>query len=134
MKQEKVNEVSEFIQEHPEEFRKEIIQSKEFQEGFLIFFEEYLKSRTKAKKDILKKILLGFVAAEDKEHYELERLNDCLARITIPSLEFLVFFKKEIQPELEKEIQERLNKDQYKTSDRSKEWWHDQLLIQKSAW
>lgn len=134
LKQERINEVAKFIQEHPEEFRKEIVQSEEFQEGFLVFFEQYLKSRIKIKRDILKKIFLGYTTAEDKEHYELERLNDCLVRITIPSLEFLAFLKKEIIPILEAQIEEELKQETYKKSDRSKEWWHDQLMVQHSIW
>ncbi|MBU1067803.1 hypothetical protein KKE60_08455 [Patescibacteria group bacterium] len=134
LKQERVNEISEFIQEHPEEFRKEIVQSPEFGDGFLIFFEEYLKSRAKTKREILKRIILGFAISEDKEKYELERLSNCLERITLQSLEFLVFIKSKIIPILNNKINDELKQDYYQKSDRSIEWWHLQLLTQKSAW
>lgn len=134
LKQDEVNEVIKFIQDHPEEFRKEIVQSKEFQKGFLVFFEQYLKQRLEQKKKILKKILLGFTITKEKEKYELERLNECLGRISLESLEFLIFIKKDILPKIDNQIQKELKKDHYQKSDRSLEWWFSQMITTKSVW
>ena len=92
--QEELNEITKFIKDHPEEFREEIVQSKEFRKGFLLFTEQYLKQRIEEKKKILKRIILGYTLAGNKTDYELERLNDCLVRMTVPTLKFLIFMKK----------------------------------------
>lgn len=134
LKQDEVNEVIEFINEHPQEFREEIVQSEEFQKGFLIFFEKYLKQRLGKKKRILKAILLGFSVSLDKDKYELERLNECLERISLNSLEYLIYLKFEVLPKIESDIDKEIIKDQYQRSDRSIEWWSNQLLTSKSIW
>ena len=134
LKQDEVNEVVKFIEDHPTEFKKEIVKRKEFQKGFLVFFEQYLKQRLEQKKKILKKILLGFSVTKEKDEYELERLNECLERISLESLTFLIFVKKDVLPKLEAQIQEELKKDQYQKSDRSLEWWFNQMIVTKSVW
>ena len=129
--QEEVNEIIKFIKEHPEEFREEIVQSKEFRKGFLLFTEQYLKQRVDEKKTILKRILLDYAIYDNKTDYELERLNDCLLRITIPTLKNLIFIKKDIIPVLEDEINKELNQKLYQESDLSTEWWFNDLLTKK---
>ena len=49
--------------------------------------------------------MLGFAKAENKNDYELERLQDTLLRISPEALKLLVFIKKEILPELRKNIE-----------------------------
>ena len=132
--QEEINEVVEFIKEHPREFREDIVQSKEFEKGFLLFFEQYLKQRVEEKKRILKNIILGYALSDNKKDYELERLNDCLMGMTVPTLRFLVFMKKQILPGVEKEIEKELAQDTYQKSDLSVEWWFNDLLTKKSIW
>lgn len=132
--QEEVKEITGFIEENPEKFPKELVESKEFQKAFLLFIEEYLKQRIEEKKKILKNILLGFAFSENKTDYELERLNDCLVRMTIPTLKFLIFMKKEIIPVLEAKINKELNQSQYQESDLSVEWWFNDMMTKKSVW
>lgn len=132
--QEEVNEIIEFIKEHPQEFREEKVKSKEFEKVFLLFFEQYLKQRTEEKKKVLKNILLGYTLTGNKADYELERLNDCLVRVTIPTLKFLVFMKNKIIPVLETEINKELMQDTYQKSDLSVEWWFSDMMIKKSVW
>ena len=132
--QEEINEIVEFIKEHPEKFREEIVQSKEFEKGFLLFFEQYLKQRVEEKKQILKNIILGYALSDNKKDYELERFNDCLIRMTIPTLRFLVFTMKQILPVVEKELERELAQDTYQKSDLSVEWWFNDLLTKKSIW
>lgn len=129
-----VNEIVEFISDHPQEFRKEIVESKEFKKGFLVFTEQYLKQRLENKKKILKKILLGYATNIDKSKYELERLNETLVRVSVESLEFLIFFKTTIYPEIENGINEELKQDSYQKSDRSLEWWYDYMIETKPIW
>lgn len=132
--QEDVNEIVEFIKEHPDEFRSDKVESKEFKKGFLMFTEQYLKQRLEQKKKILKKIFLSFTVHQEKSKFELERLNDIMLRISISALEFLVFIKTTIFPAIENQINIELEQDSYKKSDRSIEWWHDFMIENKSLW
>lgn len=132
--QEEINEIVEFIKDHPHEFREEIVQSKEFEKSFLQYMELYLKERIERKKGILGNILLGYTTSSDKENYDLERLNDALVRMTLPTLTFLLFLKNEIVPSLEEVVEGELRQDRYKKSDRSLEWWKDQMMTQRSVW
>ncbi|OGC91824.1 hypothetical protein A2876_04660 [Candidatus Amesbacteria bacterium RIFCSPHIGHO2_01_FULL_48_32b] len=127
-------EVVEFIKNHPNDFRREIVESEEFKKGFLLFADQYLKQRLETKKHVLREIFLGFTKDDDKQKFELERLNDCLMRITVQSLEYLLFLKGVVMPQIEKEIDEELKKDQYQKSDRSLEWWKDIKLVSLSVW
>ena len=61
--QEEVDELLEFIKNHPDEFREEIVNSKEFEKGFIAFADSYFKERIKKKRQILKQIFLGFTLA-----------------------------------------------------------------------
>src|SRR5579859_556631 len=56
LNQEDVNDIVRFINEHPHEFREEMVQSAEFSKGFLLFYEQYLKQRREKKKKVLKNI------------------------------------------------------------------------------
>ncbi len=132
--QEEVNEIIKFITEHPEEFRKEIVESKEFKKGFLFFTEQYLKQRLEQKKKILKKIFLSFTQSSEKSKFELERLDDTMLHISIESLEFLVFFKTMIYPNIENQINVELKRESYHKSDRSIEWWYDFMMETKPIW
>lgn len=132
--QEEVNEIIEFIKSNPEKFNEKIVNSKEFKKAFLLFMEQYMKERIEKKKKILKNIILGSCVIEDKNNYDLERLNDCLIRITVPSLDFLVFLKQVFLPQLKSTIAKELDQDYYKKSDRSIEWWEMQLMTTKSIW
>lgn len=131
--QARVEEVVNFIQKHPHEFRKEIVESEEFKGGFLVFIDQYLKQRLKNKREIQKKIFLGFSVLEDKESFELERLNNVLANISLDSLEVLATIKKEIIPGIEQEIELELSKVN-PNSDRSIDWWRDFHRHNKSVW
>ena len=122
-KQEELNEFIEFIKLHPDKFRKEIVESKEFRNGFISFFHDYLKIRSSKKKKIAQQIFLGFTDEENKEGFELEKLDDVLSKISIPSLIILGFLKNEILPLKEKAIREELKAKKINYSDKNEEWW-----------
>lgn len=134
LKQERINEISEFIQEHPKEFRTEIIQSEQFKDGFVVFLADYLRSRIERKRQILKSIFMGFTLSEDKEAFELERMNSCLERMSLQSMEFLAFLSKEIIPQLYDKILGQNEDAQHDYTDRSAEWWVNMSLMQESIW
>lgn len=97
----KVNEIVEFIQLHPEKFSEQIVSSEEFKSTFLKFFGEYLLQAKEQKRDILKKLLLGYVSEEDKQYVEFSRLTSTLDQISIKGLENLIWIRKEIIPIIE---------------------------------
>lgn len=131
-KQQRLNEVASFIQEHPEQFRREIVESEEFKDGFVIFLADYLRSRTLSKREILKRIFLGFTSSNDKEAFELERMNSCVERMSIQSMEFLSFFSREILPQIQNKIIGEHEDDQRNYEDRSAEWWANMDLLNES--
>lgn len=107
--QEALNEVIVFIKDHPKEFRQEIVESEEFRLGFIRFFDSYIKERLKNKRRILRAILLGFVLSEDKEKFDLERLEDALVRISPNGLEHLIFIKNKILPILHAKVAKNIS-------------------------
>lgn len=132
--QDELNDITNFINEHPNDFSEEIVKTDGFKKAFLVFLNSYLKERLEAKRNFLKKIILGFAQSEEKDKYELERLQDCFTRISVDSLEFLVFWKKEMLPNIESEIAERVEENTRVHPDRSSGWWHEQLLLRESFW
>ncbi|MCX6733038.1 MAG: hypothetical protein NTV98_05880 [Candidatus Roizmanbacteria bacterium] len=108
LKQEEVNSFVQDLMKHPEVYRKEIIESKEFRDGFVIAFEHYLKARTEEKKQFIKNVLLGFAQSTDKKKFELERLQDIILRISPGGLEVLIFIKKDILPIMKENFDKEL--------------------------
>lgn len=123
LKQEEVNEFIEFIKLHPDKFRKEIVESEEFRNGFVLFFQDYLKIRVKEKRKIAKEIFIGFSQSNDKEEFDLEKLDDALLKISISSLKILIFLKNEILPMKKEIVREELRAKKIDYSQKSEEWW-----------
>jgi len=82
LQQEKVNEFVNYIQNNSSIFTKEMVNSLEFKEGFVITFESYLKQRNKQKRKYIQNIFIGFTESEVKEDFELERMYDLLNKIS----------------------------------------------------
>lgn len=112
-RQEELNNLISFIKDHPNEFKSEIVESPEFQKGFILCFEKYLRIRSDDKRVILEKIILGFTVSDDKEKYHLERLTDVLDKISIEALEQLIFIKQVILPIIESTIKEEIAQVRY---------------------
>lgn len=134
LRQEKINEIAQFIKDNPSAFRMEIVKSKEFQDGFLIFFEDYLKMRTQKKREVLKQILLGFTVTADMGAFDLERMDSRLEQMSLNTFEFLIFFQKEIRPKIESDLQQERQDMLIDFTDRSAEWHHDMGLLKMSIW
>jgi hypothetical protein len=113
LQQEKINEFVQFIRDNPEAFTKKILATKEFQEGFLITFEQYLKQRGEKKRKIIQRIFLGFTITKDKENFELERMYTALNSLSLEGIQYLKFIKEEIFPafilKLQESVKNRLN-------------------------
>lgn len=120
LKQDELNELLVFIQKHPKEFREEIVESEEFRKGFIQFFDSYVKERLERKRKISREILLGFAISENKDAYELERLQDTLLKISPEALELLAFIKKEILPRLEENVHTEMSVMKYLPEDKDR--------------
>jgi len=120
LKQDELNELLVFIQKHPEEFREEIVKSEEFRKGFIQFFDTYVKERLERKRKISQVILLDFATSENKDAYELERLQDTLLKISPEALELLAFIKKEILPRLEENVNTEMSVMKYLPEDKDR--------------
>jgi len=101
VKQEEINEFVEFIKENNDIFTQEIVKTKEFRDGFVITFEEYLKQRNENKRKYIQNIFLGFTADDAKDDFELERMYDVLNRISKSQISLMKKIKREGQIEIE---------------------------------
>ena len=124
-KQESVNEFVEFLRSHPDVFRKEVVESEEFRNGFVLAFQDYLKLRTKEKRLAAKQIFLDFAKSQEKSEFPIEQFDDTLLKISMHSLQTLAFIKKEVLPLKEKELRDGLKKKNIKDSDKSEDWWFE---------
>ena len=110
--QDKLNEFIKFIQDNPEAFTEEIVQTEAFKDGFLIVFESYIKERNKEKRNYIKNIFLWFtqIKDEDKNEFELEKILHILKICTLEEIEFLKFLKLNIEPLFNKKLDDELNR------------------------
>lgn len=89
IQQDKINEFVRYIKENPSIFTKEIVDTKDFREGFVITFESYIKQRNDEKRKIVQEIFLGFTRSTNKVDFELERMYDLLDKISISDFKIL---------------------------------------------
>lgn len=105
IKQEEINEFVEYIQNNKTTFVKEVIETKEFRDGFILIFEAYIKQRNEKKRRILQSIFLDFTETQDKKNFELERLFDLLNKIS--EFQFYVLKKVKLNRRITVEDRER---------------------------
>ena len=123
LRQEKALEWVEMVRDNPHTFTKQVLDDKDFQDGFVYSLEKYLTARSKAKRKYLRNVMLGFAKKRAKDDFELERLDDALLKISPHAMKFLIFLKKEILPLKERILREELKNKQIEASGKSKEWW-----------
>ncbi len=78
---------AEFIRDNPEIFTKEILSTEEFQDGFVFMLENFLRERSSAKREVMKKVFVGFAKANEKEQFPLERYMHTLSQLTETDVE-----------------------------------------------
>jgi hypothetical protein len=95
-KQNDVNDFVKILQENHWVFTKEIIETQEFKDWFVVVLEEYIKERNKTKKEIIKNIFLWFIklSKEEKKEYKLERLINITKLITFEEILMLQKLKE----------------------------------------
>lgn len=109
LRQQRALEWVEMIRDNPTVFREELLESVEFQDGFIVALEDYLKIRTLLKRSMAGKIFADFAASADKEQFELERYNMTLRQISSSSLEFLSYLKTTVEPRQKKRVEDTMN-------------------------
>lgn len=121
LRQQKALEWVEMIRDNPEVFREQLLKSQDFQDGFIVALENYLKIRTIIKRGMARKIFLGFAQSKDKENFELERYNATLNQISAAALDFLTYIKEHVEPRQKERVNETLNSIDFDSSPIGKE-------------
>ena len=96
LKQEELNQFTIFIKDNPEVFNEQVVNSKEFQDGLLVFLNSYFKLRSDNKLKLARKIFYDFGKSNEKPLYPIERYNDTLEKISESGLRFLGFINTKI--------------------------------------
>lgn len=81
LRQERALEFVEMIRDNPDIFIKDILENQNFQDGFVYFFEKYIRERNEEKRQILKSIFLEFSETKNKVTYPLERMVHVTAQL-----------------------------------------------------
>jgi len=106
-KQNDVNNFVKILEDNPEIFTKEIMQTEEFKDWFVIILESYIKERNKSKKEIIKNIFLWFtkLTEKEKEEFELEKMLDILNKISEKEINLLdEIYKWKIDENIKKTV------------------------------
>jgi len=85
----KVVEWVEMIQDNPNTFTEEILQSEEFQDGFVYALEQYIQERNEEKRRYYRNIFCNFAKAENKKEFEIERFYNTLTILGVWGIEVL---------------------------------------------
>jgi len=89
LRQERVIEWAEMIKDNPGVFAKEILETNQFQDGFVFALEKYIRERSEVKRKIMKNIFLSFTEAEKKGNFEIERMYHTLSILNYDDLMIL---------------------------------------------
>lgn len=118
LRQQRALEWVEAISSDPATFNENLVNSEEFQDGFVVALEDYIKLRDYLKRRIALKAFKEFATSNDKVEFPLERYNDTLKKMSPASIRTLAFIKNEVLPIMEKrvEIEERGDLGYAKTS------------------
>jgi hypothetical protein len=109
LRQQRALEWVEMIRDNPNVFRKDLLESTEFQDGFIVALEDYLKIRTILKRAMARKIFTDFAQTTDMEQFELERYNATLRQISSDSLEFLRYLELTVVPRQKERVRSTLD-------------------------
>ena len=89
LRQEKALEWVEMIRDNPLYFTGKILSDEKFQDGFVVALEKYLLERNKDKRTYFRNIFLGFVQADDKDKFPLEKFIHTLSQLGEMDIEVL---------------------------------------------
>ncbi|MGH7156854.1 MAG: hypothetical protein ACREGG_01965 [Candidatus Saccharimonadales bacterium] len=131
LRQKRALEWVEMVRNNPTVFSKEILQTEEFQDGFVAGLEHYMKLRVKDKRIVAQQIFTNFCGSPDKPNFPLERYDDTLVKISVEGLQYLAFLEKEIIPLRDIEIEKKYQQGNYPPppQGKGKEWWIEHYRI-----
>jgi len=64
-----------------------VLENQQVQDGFVFSFQKYIFERSEYKRQVILSILLGFIGNEDREKFELEKLNNVLSLVSVEDIE-----------------------------------------------
>src|SRR5690606_3347293 len=105
LRQQRALEWVEAVSSDPATFNESLVSSEEFQDGFVVALEDYIKLRDYLKRRIALKAFKEFATSRDKVEFPLERYNDTLKKRSPASLRTLAFIKNEVLPVMEKRVE-----------------------------
>ncbi len=80
------------VKNKPNIFVEKIINTEEFQDGFVYTLEKYLVERSENKRKIARDIFCGFTKSEDKRSFELEKFNFILSQLSEENIHILSIY------------------------------------------
>ena len=84
-KQEKLNQFTEYLIEHPDVYTEEKLQTKEFQDGLPVWLDSYFKLRSAEKLKLAQNTFLDFSRTPNMPLYPLERYDDLSKKSLMPA-------------------------------------------------
>lgn len=84
----------EMVRDNPNIFFKDLLESEDFQDAFVYSFEKYISERNSKKRELVKKIFLGYSNSEVRENFEIERMLNTLSVISFDGIKLLEILKK----------------------------------------
>jgi hypothetical protein len=88
-RQDRANELIQFVKDHIAEFTSDILGDEVFQDGFVLLMEKYIRERNGDKRLILQKVLQGYITAPNLLDYPLEEMADLVSRIRMADVAIL---------------------------------------------
>jgi hypothetical protein len=127
LRQKRVLEFVEAIQNDPSTFNKNIVSTEEFQDGFVVAITEHIKLRDFVKRRVALKMFKEFAGSNDKVEFPLERFYDTLHKLSVSGIKTLAFIKNEILPLREQGVKDDLVNKNLGT-EKPYKWWYEQNL------
>jgi hypothetical protein len=127
LRQQRALEWVEAISKDSSTFSKDLVNSEEFQDGFVVALEDYIKLRNQIKRRVALKMFKEFALSDNKMEFQLERFNDTLLKISTMSIQTLAFIKEAILPLREQAIRDDLAKKKL-GAEKPYEWWYERAL------
>lgn len=124
LRQQRVLEFIEAIQNDPKTFSEDVVQSEAFQDGFVFALTEHIKIRNFLKRRIALKMFNEFAKKDDKVEYPLERFYDTLSKLSTAGIKTLAFIKNEILPAREQAVKDDM-KGKNLGTEKPYEWWYN---------
>lgn len=92
---------------------KDVIKSPEFQQALGITLQNLIYAREKERQEIIKRAFTGaYISSDEYAKHHLERLQETAQSMSLPTLQHLVFIKREIFPIRDMNLQSKPQKSQ----------------------